>query len=227
MTHTKNLNLTTTVVPVASEYSLKFVLKCIDHEEFGNMYALNNEITDDQKESVKKYFRKYKPVDFKNIMNIEGNPHGWMCLEEDVPKVEEILKIEDTLEKQRINQEKLQKELNAKRKVKDDAMTELENIFQNAPRPNKFLKKLLKKADIVYDPGDGYYTDHEFGEGQLFIIESSYIWYIINNGRKDDDYSLNNIKTTGPGAVGFRISYDEHVHDLIKLVSDENLYKGK
>ena len=211
---------------MVSEEPLKLVLKCIDHEEFGNLYAFNKEITDEEKDLVIEYFRKYKPIDFKDIMNIEGNPHGWMCLEENVPKVEEKLGITETLEQQRIKNEQLQKELNAKRKIKDEAMAEIERIFQNAPRPNKFLKKLLKKADIVYDPGDGYYTDHEFGEGQLFILESSYIWYIINNGRKDDDYSLNNIKTTGPGAVGFRISYDEHVHDLIKLVSDENIYKG-
>ncbi|MEE3325004.1 hypothetical protein [Methanosphaera sp.] len=211
---------------MVSDEPLKLVLKCIDHEEFGNLYAFNKEITDEEKDLVIEYFRKYKPIDFKDIMNIEGNPHGWMCLEENVPKVEEKLGITETLEQQRIKNEQLQKELNAKRKIKDEAMAEIERIFQNAPRPNKFLKKLLKKADIVYDPGDGYYTDHEFGEGQLFILESSYIWYIINNGRKDDDYSLNNIKTTGPGAVGFRISYDEHVHDLIKLVSDENIYKG-
>ncbi|MEE1117776.1 hypothetical protein [Methanosphaera sp.] len=211
---------------MVSDEPLKLVLKCIDHEEFGNLYAFNKEITDEEKDLVMEYFRKYKPIDFKDIMNIEGNPHGWMCLEKNVPKVEEKLGITETLEQQRIKNEQLQKELNAKRKIKDEAMAEIERIFQNAPRPNKFLKKLLKKADIVYDPGDGYYTDHEFGEGQLFILESSYIWYIINNGRKDDDYSLNNIKTTGPGAVGFRISYDEHVHDLIKLVSDENIYKG-
>ncbi len=211
---------------MVSDEPLKLVLKCIDHEEFGNLYAFNKEITDEEKDLVIEYFRKYKPIDFKDIMNIEGNPHGWMCLEENVPKVEEKLGITETLEQQRIKNEQLQKELNAKRKIKDEAMAEIERIFQNAPRPNKFLKKLLKKADIVYDPGDGYYTDHEFGEGQLFILESSYIWYIINNGRKDDDYSLNNIKTTGPGAVGFRISNDEHVLDLITLVSDDNIYKG-
>ncbi len=215
------------VVPVESDDTLKLVLKCIDHEELGNLYALNKEITEDEKQSVIEYFRNYKPIDFKNIMNIEGNPHGWMCKEDDVPKVEKILNITETLEKQRLDQQQTQKELNRKRKIKDDAMGELESIFYKASRPNKFLKKLLKKAEIVYDPGDSYLTDHEFGEGQLFIIEKSYIWYIINNGRKDDDYTLNNIKTTGPGAVGFRIPYDEHVHDLIKLVSEENLYKVK
>lgn len=214
------------MVHVESEESLKLVLKCIDHEEFGNLYALNKPISDEEKAKVQKYFRKYKPIDFKNIMNIEGNPHGWMCTQEDAPKVEELLEITETLEKQQKHQQEVQEQLNEKRKIKDKAMDEIEEIFYQAPRPNKFLKKLLKKADIVYDPGDSYLKDHEFGEGQLFLIDKSYIWYIINNGRKEDDYTLNNIKTTGPGAVGFRIDYDEHVHDLIKIVSEENLYKG-
>lgn len=215
------------MVLVESEKTLKLVLKCVDHEEFGNLYAFNEEISDEEKEQVQQYFKKYKPIDFKNIMNIEGNPHGWMCKEEDVTKVEETLNITETLEKQQETQKQKQNELNAKRKIKDDAMTEIEKIFNNAPRPNKFLKKLLKKAEIVYDPRDSFLTDFDIGEGQLFIIEKSYIWYIINNGRKDDDYTLNNIKTTGPGAVGFRIPYDEHVHSLIKIISDENIYKGK
>ena len=215
------------MVHVESEKTLKLVLKCIDHEEYGKLYALNEEISEKEKQQVQTYFNNYKPIDFKNIMNIEGNPHGWMCKEKDVQKVEEILEITETLEKQKETQKQLQQELNAKRKIKDNAMTEIENIFNNAPRPNKFLKKLLKKADIIYDPRDSFFTDFEIGEGQLFIIEKSYIWYIINNGRKEDDYTLNNIKTTGPGAVGFRIPYDEHVHDLIKIVSEENQYKGK
>ena len=133
------------VVHVVSENSLRLVLKCIDHEEFGNLYALNKDITDDEKEKVRKYFKKYTPVDFKNILNIEGNPHGWMCMEENVPMVEKLLGISDTLEKQRQHQEQLQKELNVKRKVKDEAMSELEKIFYQAPRPNKFLKKKKKR----------------------------------------------------------------------------------
>ena len=41
------------VVHVASD-SLMLVLKCIDHEEFGNLYALNEEITDEVKEEKNK-----------------------------------------------------------------------------------------------------------------------------------------------------------------------------
>ena len=37
---------------------------------------------------------------------------------------------------------------------------------------------------------------------------------------------LNNIKTESHGAVGFRLSYSSKLHDLIKIVSEENIYKG-
>lgn len=206
--------------------SLKIVLKCIDYEEYGKLYALNKQISKEDLEKVKPYFKHYSPKDFKDIMNIEGNPHGWMCKEDDIPKVEEILKITQTVAKQEQQRQKRKEELSKKRAVKDEAMNEIEKLYSNAPRPHKFLKKLLKKADVVYDPGDAYYTDNEYGEGQLFIVDKNYIWYIINNGRKDDDYSLNNIKNSGHGAVGFRLPYSKELHDLVKIVSDENIFKG-
>lgn len=211
---------------MTDEEPLKLVLKCVDNEEFGKLYALNKEILEEELTKAKTYFKHYSPKDFKNIMNIEGNPHGWMCQEKDITNVEKALGITETIEKQRIQREERKKVLAEERKVKDDAMDKIEEAFKQAPRPSKFLKKLLKKADIVYDPGDSYYTDHEYGEGQLFIIEKNYIWYIINNGGKDDDYALNNIKTDGPGAVGFRVPYDEELHNLIKIFSNENIYKG-
>ena len=44
---------------MVSDEPLKLVLKCIDHEEFGNLYAFNKEITDEEKDLVIEYFRKY------------------------------------------------------------------------------------------------------------------------------------------------------------------------
>ena len=211
---------------MTSEEPLKLVLKCIDHEEHGKLYALNKKISNDHIEKIKPYFKKYRPKDFKDVMKIEGNPYGWMCKEENTQKVEEILQITETLAKQAEDKKERQKELDKEREIKDQAMTKIEKKFAGAPRPSKFLKKLLKKADIVYDPSNIYYEDYEIGEGQLFIINKDYIWYIINNGREDDDFSINNIKTSGPGAVGFRVPYDDELHELIKIFSNENIYKG-
>lgn len=86
---------------VESEEPLKLTLKCIDHEKYGKLYALNKELSEDEKEKVKAYFKKFKPIDFENVMNIEGNPYGWMCTEENVTKVENALNIKETLEIQK------------------------------------------------------------------------------------------------------------------------------
>jgi hypothetical protein len=53
------------------------------------------------------------------------------------------------------------------------------------------------------------------------------IWYIMNNGREENNWNMNNIEIEeAGGAIGFKIPYDEHVHDLIKIVSEENEYSG-
>ena len=192
--------------------SLQFILNGIDYEEFGKLYALNKKISDEDMDRVKPYFKHYTPKDFTDIMNIEGNPHGWMCQEKDVESVEEILGITQTLAKQESEREVRRRELSKKREIKDNAMNQIEELF--------------RKADIVYDPGDAYYTESKYGEGQLFLVDKKYIWYIINNSAKEDDYTLNNIKTESHGAVGFRLSYSSKLHDLIKIVSEENIYKG-
>ena len=61
---------------MTSEEPLKLVLKCIDHEEHGKLYALNKEISNNHMEKIKPYFKKYGPNDFKDVMKIEGNPYG-------------------------------------------------------------------------------------------------------------------------------------------------------
>lgn len=207
---------------------LKLVLKCIDKNEHGKLYALNQLISDEKLKEILPYFKNYKLEDYENIMEVEGNPQGWMCSEENVAIVEDILGVDETVSQQEELLKQRQQEANKLRKKKNQAMDEIEQIYAGVERPTKFLKKLLKKAKIVYDPQDIYYNEHTSGEGQLFIIDKDdYIWYIINNSRPDDDHALNNIKTDTKGAVGFRVKYTDHLHDLIKLVSNENIYKGK
>ena len=51
-------------------------------------------------EKVKPYMRDFRRKDFLDgIIKVTGRPEGYRCLEKDVSKVEEILGIENTLEK--------------------------------------------------------------------------------------------------------------------------------
>ena len=83
-----------------AEEELKLETKCYDANEYGYLYGLNQKIPDEEFEKVKPYFRKFKRMDFvEGNVQVTGRPEGWRCLEKDVPKVEEILGITNTLEK--------------------------------------------------------------------------------------------------------------------------------
>lgn len=48
-----------------------------------------------------------------------------------------------------------------------------------------------------------------YGGGDKIIIAPEHIWYVRNNGGDGDNWSLNNIRTGGAGAIGWRIPLNE------------------
>jgi len=208
-----------------SDEPLMLVLKCIDYEEYGNLYALNKDISEEDFSRVKTYFRHFSPADFEDVMNIEGDPHGWMCTKEEVELIEYELGITETMAKREIERAERRKKLSKKAKVKDEAMLKIETLFRVSSRPRQNLSTLLSHCCVAYDPGDGFTNDNMFGEGQLFIVTKKNIWYIINNGRPNDNWKLNNIEVEGQhGAIGFKLPYSDELHELVKTVSDDNRY---
>lgn len=209
-----------------NETPLKLIEKC-HAPEFGMLYALNREIPDEEFEKAKKYMQKFTPASFEDVMKISGDPHGWMCTRENAPKVEEALGITETLEKIDNDRQVQREEFDEKRKEKEDAQLELEKIFFKADRPVQKLSNIIKAAQTVYDPTNSFRDNSYYGGGHLFIIMKRSIWYIMNNGREENNWEMNNIEIEeAGGAIGFKIPYDEHVHDLIKIVTDENEYTG-
>ena len=208
------------------ETPLKLIEKC-HAPEYGMMYALNKEITEEEFEKIKPYMQHFTPATFEDIMEISGDPHGWMCTRENAPKVEETLGITETLDK--IDQDRLQqrKEFDQNRGKKEKAQLELEEIFFTGQRPKQKLSNLLKAAQTVYDPTNSFRDNNYYGGGHLFIIMKNSIWYVMNNGREENNWNMNNIEIEeAGGAIGFKVPYDEHVHELIKIVSEENEYTG-
>lgn len=205
---------------------LKLVEKCYDPEEYGYLYGFNHEIPDAELEMVKQHMKNFKPADFKKIMEISGDPHGWMCTIDKVPIIEETLSIQDTLEKRQKQQAQQKLDAEKTRYIKEKAMNEIEEIFKDAPRPPQTLQILLKVAQEVYDPANSFRDNKVYGAGQLFIITQKSIWYIINNAKEENLRKINNIQINGEyAAIGFRIKYSEDVHNLIKIVSENNTYK--
>lgn len=211
-----------------AQEELKLVQKCYDPEEYGYLYGFNREIPDFELERVKQYMKKFTPSTFKNVMEISGDPHGWMCTEENVPLVEETLSIQDTVEKRQKEQQQKREDAKQIRKQKEEAMNEIEEIFKDAPRPPQKLEILIKAAKAVYDPANSFRDNKFYGAGQLFIVTDRSIWYIINNSSEGNNRKINNIEIGGiDSAIGFRTDYTEDIEKLIKIVSESNEYKEK
>ena len=207
---------------------LKLIVKCTDEVKYGKLYGLNKEIPEEELEKAKKYMKNFAPVDFPDIMKISGNPRGWMCTIEDAPKVEEALGISETLAKRQKEQAEKRKYYDENRKKKEEAQLKLEEIFFKAPTPKQKLNILLKVADIVYDPANSFRDNSYYGGGHLYIILKKSIWYIMNNGREENNWNINNIEIDNAGgAIGFKVPYSDEVHKLIKIVTEENIYSGE
>ena len=49
-----------------------------------------------------------------------------------------------------------------------------------------------------------------------FVIEKNVIWYIENNG-DGDSWELNNVRTGGAGAIGWKVPFDETLAGRLKI----------
>lgn len=73
------------------------------------------------------------------------------------------------------------------------------DIEQTGERPEG---EHMPEGETVFD------TFTIYGGGERLIIGPEYIWYLRNNGAGGDNWSLNNIRTGGAGAIGWRIPLD-------------------
>jgi hypothetical protein len=208
---------------------LKLETKCYDASEYGYLYGLNKRIPDSEFEKVKSYMIDFRRKDFADgIIKVTGRPEGYRCLEKDVSKVEEILGIENTLQKRQDKIKRAFEDPIEKSNLKDQAYNWLNTLFKNGgTRPKQNLSRLALHSTKIYDPEDSFKIGSEKGEGVLFIYTPHGMWYIINNCGKNSDLSLNNVESKDGGAIGYRLMYDDTVDTLIRIYTEENLYTGE
>jgi len=48
-------------------------------------------------------------------------------------------------------------------------------------------------------------TDTTYGGGNWWVLSDEWIWFVANNGRDGDNWSDNNVRTGGAGAIGRRV----------------------
>jgi hypothetical protein len=58
-----------------------------------------------------------------------------------------------------------------------------------------------------------------YGGGEAYIVGDAWIWHIRNNGMDGDDWSQNNIRTGGAGAIGWRIPYDADMAAVLRRLA--------
>lgn len=207
---------------------LKLETKCYDANEYGYLYGLNK-IPDNEFEKVKMYMKNFRRKDFVDgTVKVTGRPEGYRCLEKDVAKVEEILGIENTLEKRKNKIKNAFSNPVSKRNLKDKSYEWLNTLFKKGgTRPKQNLSRLAIHSTKIYDPDDNYKNRAKDGDGVLFIYTPHGMWYIINNNGKYSNLSLNNVETKYGGAVGYRLMYDDTLDTLIRIFSEENEYSGE
>ena len=133
---------------------LKLETKCYDACEYGYLYGLNKKISDEDFEKVKPYMKDFRRMDFVDgIIKVTGRPEGYRCLEKDVPKVEKILGITNTLERRnKIIEDKFKNPLE-KSKLKDQVGEWLFTLFRKGgTQPKQDLSRLIIHSTKVYDP---------------------------------------------------------------------------
>lgn len=105
-----------------------------------------------------------------------------------------------------------------KRKIEEKkaAATELEEIKttfkKNGERP---VGNYILDGEVVCEQGQ---HTKIYGGGSWFVIEKDGIWYIENNGGDGDNWELNNIRTGGAGAIGWRIPYSETLAGRLRKI---------
>ena len=171
--------------------------------------------------------RKWKRMDFvEGNIKVTGRPEGYRCLEEDVPKVEEILGITNTLAKRKANIESKMSDPIKKVQFKDQVYNWLTMLFKSGTQPKQDLSRLAIHSTKIYDPADSFKNGAEDGYGELFIYTPHGMWYVINNGSDGANKALNNLESKFGGAIGYRLMYEDTVDTLIRVYTEENEYTG-
>lgn len=105
----------------------------------------------------------------------------------------------------------------ARREKAKEATEELDaicdRIRQEGERPYLPTGKINPEGEQIAGPGPDPY-----GGGWWIVAGDEWLWYIRNNGGDGNDWSVNNIRTGGAGAVGWRVPADRQVVDRIRAL---------
>lgn len=95
---------------------------------------------------------------------------------------------------------------------------ELKNLRSSIAR---FIEKYGSRPDGRQPNGRTVLgTQNIYGGGDWFVIENDVIWYVQNNGMDGDNWSYNNVRTGGAGAIGWIIPMDSQIEYALLCLVD-------
>ena len=166
-------------------------------EDFGTAYRLTTRIERSEWAKIARYMLY---VTTEDSMGMDADDHnlGWVTF---YPReVEEILGIigdrtvagqREAAKRHRESPAEVRKRAIAQR-IKEIAC----EIRETGERPEGDNTPV---GDRLFDSQDIY------GGGDWFVVGTEYLWYVQNNGMDGDNWSLNNVRTGGAGAIGHRV----------------------
>jgi DNA-binding transcriptional MerR regulator len=141
---------------------------------------------------------------------------GWLTTQFNVEKIEKILAVkkENTVDYRKEQSEKASKERAEQEKHLDEKLKTIDDAFINAEYPASYEMFDIEGEEIQHPRN----PKNIYGGGEWWTITEKYIWHIKNNGMDGDDWSRNNVKTGGAGAIGRRIPHRGDVAEIIRDV---------
>lgn len=95
-------------------------------------------------------------------------------------------------------------------------------VRENGTRPTGKQGHMLPwpKGEVLMD------TRNIYGGGDAFVLGTTHVWYIRNNGADGDDWSQNNVSTGGAGAIGWRMKRTPTLARVLKRLAGVPLAKA-
>ena len=156
---------------------------------------------------VSDLFMKLKP-DMVDMGFFEPKYVGWVTSNPE--EVEERLNVKQEL---RVNYIKLKQEQEKENKKQEfieinDKILSILEVFSVVDTPQVVDgRKFELEGELIENPLN---PKNVYGGGEWFVITSDYIWYVRQNAREGDNWSLNNVYVKGSaGGIGKRVEYDD------------------
>lgn len=148
---------------------------------------------------------------------------GYEIIPNKIEELESLLEIPENLRLEALTRKhKLEvEEIKNRQKEKKQLKTAITQEFS----PENSIPTGIQPGDSISLTGHKiYFTGKDteiYGGGTWFIIEKEHIWFIKNNGADGDNWSYNNIKTGGAGAIGWKFTKTNDRMDLLNRLETE------